>query len=459
MVAGILGVALAGASIFAAGTLELSPVTAAVPSAVITPTAADQARVCAGPLVQLAADGSSNASAFGAAELTVGSESDPIQTPLAAPNNTAGDAFGSPLVVSESTANDASIAPLLAAVQSQSAGLDDLQGFAASPCIEASAESWVVGGSTDVGRTSVLALTNPTRSDAIVDIAIFGETGAIDAPGSQGVIVKAGEQKLLSLAAFAPNLITPIVHITSRGGQVAAGIQHSVIRGLTPNGVEYVTPTAPAANEQTLAGLVIAPNAPAVSDEDYDDNSPVLRMMAPGTEAAQVNVTFTSEGGGAAPEPLAYQLEAGMATEISLRTLPAGSYTAHVSSDQPVVVGARTSIAVGESSDLAWFQSSTVLPDDVMIAVPAGDTPVLHVANPGTRALTVTLDASTGDSLTAEVPARSTVAVPVRGGVSYSTSGVEGAFAQLSIVTPTGMAAFAVQPANPSATPVTVYPR
>jgi hypothetical protein len=459
LIAGIVGVALAGASVFAIGTFDLPRVTAAVPSAVITPTAADQTRVCAGPLVQLAGDGSSNASSFGAAELTIGSQSEPTQTPLAAPNNVAGDAFGSPSVVSEPSAADATTAPLLAAAQSQSAGLEDLNGFAASPCTEASAESWLVGGSTDVGRTSVLALTNPTRADAIVDLEIFGEGGQVEAPGSQGVIVKAGEQKLLSLAAFAPNLLTPIVHVTSRGGQVAAVIQHSVIRGLTPNGVEYVAPTAPAANEQVLAGVVIAPNAPLFSDEDYDDNSPALRMIAPGAEAAQVSVTFTSESGGSSPEPLAYELAGGVATEISLQSLPAGNYTIAVSSDQPVVTGARTSIALGESSDLAWFQASTALPDSVMVAVPTGDSPVLHLANPGSRALTVELDASAGDSVTTKIPARSSVAVPVTGGVSYELSGAEGAYGQVSIVAASGISAFAVQPANPSATPVTVYPR
>ena len=459
LIAGIVGVAIAGASVFAIGSFDLPRVTAAVPSAVITPTAADQARVCTGPLVQLAGDGSSNASSFGAAELTVGSESEPTQTPLVAPNNLAGDAFGSPIVVSERSATDAATAPLLAAAQSQSAALGDLSGFAASACGEPSAESWLVGGSTDVGRTSVLALTNPTRSDAIVDIAIFGEGGAIDAPGSQGVIVKAGEQKLLSLAAFAPNLITPIVHITSRGGQVAAVVQHSVVRGLTPSGVEYVAPTAPAANEQVLAGIVIAPNPPVVSDEDYDDNSPALRMIAPGTETANVSVTFTSEQGGAAPEPLTFALEAGVASEISLLDLPTGSYTVEISSDQPVVAGARTSVAVAEFSDLAWFQASTALPDSVMVAVPAGDTPMLHLANPGSRALTVELEPSAGETVTAKIPAGSAVALPVTGGLSYQVSGADGAFGQLSIQTATGISAFAVQPANPSATPVTVYPR
>lgn len=459
LIAGILGVALAGVSVLAVGTLDLPRVTAAVPSAVITPTAADQSRVCAGPLLQLAGDGTSNAVAIGAAELTTGSQNEPTQTPLSAPNNHAGDAFGLPLVISENSEADAVTAPLLAAAQSQSAGVENLTGFAASACSEANAAAWLVGGSTDVGRTSVLSLTNPTRSDAIVDLSIWGEAGVVDAPGSQGIIVKAGEQKLLSLAALAPNLITPVVHVASRGGQVAAVLQHSVVRGLTPHGVDFVAPTAPPANEQILSGVVISSTSPLVSDEDYDDNSAALRLMAPGAETARVSVRFTSENGGASPEPLEYDLQAGVGTELSLRTLPAGSYTVEISSDQPVVAGARTSTVVGEASDFAWFQASTALPDTVMIAVPAGDSPVLHLANPETRALTVDLDALVGESITATVPAGSSVAVPVVAGQSYEVSGVEGAIGSLSITTATGISAFAVQPANPSATPVTVYPR
>lgn len=460
LIAGVVGVAIAGAAILAVGTLELPRVSAAVPSAVITPTAANQTRVCAGPLLQLAGDGTSSASSFGAAEFTVGSESgsEPTLTPIAAPNNFSGDAFGSPSVVSVPSATDADTAPLLAAAQSQSAALPDLSGFAAGTCSEASAESWLVGGSTDVGRTSVLALTNPTRSDAIVDLTIYGENGVVDAPGSQGVIVKGGEQKLLSLAAFAPNLISPIVHVESRGGQVAAVLQHSVVRGLTPNGVDYVAPTAPAANTQMLSGVVISATPPVVSDEDYDDNSPALRMIAPGTETASVTVNFTSDQGGSSPAPLEYDLESGVATEISLGSLPAGSYGVEIVSDQPVVVGARTAANVGEATDFAWFQASTALPDTAMIAVPAGDAPVLHVANPGTRELDIELASASGNT-SATVPAGSSVAIPVTGGTSYEVSGVKGAHAQLSIQTASGVSAFAVQPANPSATPVTVYPR
>lgn len=460
LIAGVIGVAIAGASIFAVGTLDLPRVSAAVPSAVITPTAANQARVCAGPLVQLAGDGTSSGSSFGAVELTVGADSDaePALTPIAAPDNLAGDAFGSPSVVSVPTATDADTAPLLAAAQSQSAALGDLSGYAAGTCSEASAESWLVGGSTDVGRTSVLALTNPTRADAIVDLTIYGENGVVDAPGSQGVIVKGGEQKLLSLAAFAPNLITPIVHVESRGGQVAAVIQHSVIRGLTPSGVDYVAPTSPAANTQMLSGVVISATPPVVSDEDYDDNSPAIRMIAPGTEIAAVTVNFTSEQDGSSPASLEYNLEPGVATEISLGSLAAGSYSVQIVSDQPVVAGARTSATVGETADFAWFQASTALPDTAMIAVPAGDSPVLHVTNPGTRDLDIELASSSGN-LTATVPGGSSVAIPVSGGASYEVTGVKGAHAQLSVQTATGFSAFAVQPANPSATPVTVYPR
>ncbi|WP_162924904.1 DUF5719 family protein [Mycetocola zhujimingii] len=460
VIAGVIGIAIAGVSVFAVGTLDVPRVTAAVPSAVITPTAADQARVCSGPLLQLAGDGSSSAASFGAAELTVGAESgsEPALMPIAAPGNVSGDAFGSPTVVSVPSGTGADTAPLLAAAQSQSAAFDELAGFAAGSCTEASAESWLVGGSTDVGRTSVIALTNPTRADAIVDLTIYGESGVVDAPGSQGVIVKGGEQKLLSLAAFAPNLITPIVHIESRGGQVAAAIQHSVIRGLTPSGVEYVAPTAPAATRQVLSGVVLPATPPLVSDEDYDDNSPAIRIMALGTEAARVSVTFTSEQGAPAPDPLEYDLEPGVATEVSLSGLAAGSYTIDIQASQPVVAGARTSIAVGESSDFAWFQASTALPDTVMIAVPAGDAPVLHLANPGADTLNVELRSASG-TLTATVPGASSAAIPVAPGTSYEVTGVDGAFAQLSIETATGFSAFAVQPANPSATPVTVYPR
>ncbi len=54
IVSGVVGLALAGAAIFAAGTVQLPDLGREAPRTSVTPEGASQLRACAGPLLQLA---------------------------------------------------------------------------------------------------------------------------------------------------------------------------------------------------------------------------------------------------------------------------------------------------------------------------------------------------------------------------------------------------------------------
>ena len=132
------------------------------------------------------------------------------------------------------------------AVLSYTAEDGDLQGSAAAACQQPGNDLWLVGANTALGRSAVLNLTNASSTPATVSLDLFGAEGQIQAPGSRGLLVAPGSTRSIVLAGLAPGQERLGVRVRSTGGPVAAVIQQSVLRGLTPGGVDFITPgTAP----------------------------------------------------------------------------------------------------------------------------------------------------------------------------------------------------------------------
>ena len=66
-----------------------------------------------------------------------------------------------------------------------------------------------------------------------------------------------GSHALIVLAGLAPGEAQLSVHVRSAGGPVAAAIQQSVLRGLTPGGVDFIAPGAAPAARQVMTGMDI----------------------------------------------------------------------------------------------------------------------------------------------------------------------------------------------------------
>lgn len=264
---------------------------------------------------------------------------------------------------------DSTAAPLMAGSQSQTVATETLRGFAAAACAEATSDAWLVGGSTDVGRTSLVLLSNPTTVLATVDLNVFGEAGPVDAPGSTGILVQPGEQRIVSLAGLAPNLKSPVVHVQSRGGQTTATLEQSSIRGIEPGGVELIAPTTTPALQHVIAGVrLLAPPAAEISGTDAGiaDGTPSVRVLVTGTEPATVQVGVTSTTDGAVGTSVEVELEPGIASEVPLPELTEGTFSVSVTADQPVVAAARTETVGAEGKDFAWFTASEPLNDDFL---------------------------------------------------------------------------------------------
>jgi hypothetical protein len=471
-VVGVVGIAVAAGTLGAANIVHWPTVVNGPLATVVSPQASEQRRVCPGPLLTLAEDSSqaSAATSVGPAAVIAGAKAsanaagwiEPGTTPLAAADNAHAAADGSPLLLAVPPNADSPTAPLVAGSQSQAAASETLGGFAAAACAEAVGEAWLVGGSTDLGHTSLVLLANPTTVVATVDLVVYGETGQVDAPGSTGILVQPGEQRIVSLAGLAPNLKSPVVHVRSTGGQVAASLEQSVVRGIQPGGVELLGASAAPSTNLAIAGVVVpTPADPSISidAEAFSEDTPTIRVLVPGDAPATVQVGVLSEDGLATGTSQQIQVQPHIATEVPLVGVGIGSFTVRLDSDQPLVAAARTSAVGLTAKDFAWFSASAPIDGPFVVAIAPGPGPVLHLFNPGATDATVTIASDGGAPADVTILAGQSSVVAVQPGTRYTVSGGSSLVASVSYSADGVLSSFPLSPPGPLATPITVYSR
>lgn len=465
VVAGTVGVGIAAVVIAAATLIPLPVISATPPSELVTPVATGQQLVCAGPVLRLgdeAGQDATTASAIGRAAVRYSSSAGTVST---APLSTVGseDQQSAPLVLSTPpNAADPSEQVLVAGAQSQTANADDFVGLAAASCTAVAGELWLAAGSTAVGRTTLITLSNPTEVPATVDLQIFGENGPVSAPGTSGIIIAPNAQRVLSLAGFVPGLQSPVVRVQSQGGQVAASVQQSVVRGLEPGGVDIAGAAGMPSLRSVIPGFTLVDIAgleSRMSELGYDDLRPVLRLFVPGDKSAVATVKIVPEDAASAGRSFTVNLDGGVVDDVTLGQLGDGNYTVVVESDVPAVASLRYSNAVtgtGIPSDFVWLAAAPVLSEEVLLTVPVLENPVLHLANPTTTDAEVTLTSQSGEGLTVTVPAGASALLPVKSNSTYDMAGFTTLHATVTSVGSGLAAGFAVQPRGQASTPILV---
>ncbi|CAD5993448.1 DUF5719 family protein [Agreia sp. COWG] len=457
----------AGAALVAGAVLVPLPShTVAVPAVTVSPTPLPQSLVCAGPLLQLANGANADAttvSGVGTPGRTSGVSKDGTaakieQVPLKAPDNTTSSGTVAPTVV---TAPEASAGVLLAAAQSVSVATEDIAGLAASSCGEATSDAWLVGGATTVGRTSFILLNNPTKVTANVDLTLYSEAGAIDAPGSKGITVPANSQRVFSLAGFAPKAEYPVVHVVSTGGYVAPSLQQNIIRGLEPGGVELVGPTLAPAQSVVIPGVRISGTsaiAERLSADGYADLQAALRVFVPGTSDATITVSVASESSGTADGSYTLNANAGVVSELPLKDLPDGTYSVTLSSTAPIVASARTSALAPGALDFSWNQAAAGLTSDVLVPVAPGPAPRIHLANSGSADAAVTLAPGSGPDVKVVVPAGGTKGLDAQPNTVYSVKTTAPVAISVGYSDTGKLSAYTIAVPSALAAPIVVYP-
>lgn len=467
VVTGAIGIGVAVVAIAASTLVPLPAVTAVAPSLLVTPVPTAQQLVCSGSVLRLADDsgqGATEASALGVPRLDAASSSGGVdRVSLERSDADSGGTSAAPVVVSTPpNPADPTERILLSGAQEQEVESGDFVGLVASACMAPSAESWLVGGATTVGRTTLLTLSNPTEVPATVDLELVGESGPIAAPGTRGIIVPPSGQRVLSLAGFAPEVASPVVRVTSTGGQVVAELQQSIVRGLVPGGVDIVGASVVPGTDLVIPGLVISGAADIETilgiGPGFEDLQTVLRVYVPGEAPAQATIRVIPEDGVGTGTSFAFEFDAGRTVDVPIPDLADGAYTVRVESDVPLVAAGRVSSAAGETTDFAWLAASPALSDVAPLTIADGPDPLLHLANPTETAVTVALDGVGTEDLQVTVEAGAAVSVPVAPGASYVMSGFERLHAAVSVGADGFIARYAVAPPGAGSSPVLVYP-
>lgn len=485
MVAGTVGVVAAVAIVAAVGLVPLPSKTIAAPVVVVTPEPSPQTRLCAGGILRLGDESGQNAgtpSAVGVPSVQSGAVGSAVRAqPLPTSDAGSGGAASAPTVL---TLPDRA-SPTLSGAQSQNAEAQDYTGFAAAACAEPSSSIWLVGGSTATGRTTLLTLGNASAVDATVALTILGPEGAINAPGMAGIVVKSGQQRVMSLAGFAPDLASPVVHVTARGGQITAYLQQSIVRGLDAGGVDIVSAGDDPATHVVIPGIRVRGAAGltgALALADWQDAVPAVRVAVPGTHTAKVQVSLVPQNSQLTGISFAMDVSAGQVSELPLDSgaaaesgtvsIPDGDYTVVLDSDRPIVGGVRvtTVSAAGAAangddsatgapaSDFGWYASAPTLTGDTAVSVAPGPSPELSATNPSAVAVTLVVRSPGASDVTLVVPAGGTATVAVTAGSSDLLVGARGLVVGISYAGDAQLAAYPVTSARPVSGPITVHP-
>lgn len=231
----------------------------------------------------------------------------------------------------------------------------DLRGLGAMSCGPAEVEQWLVGGSTVLGTSSRLVLQNPSRTPASVQIEVWGPTGRLELAGPSTFSVPAGGQTATLLEGLASEQRRLTIRVVSSGALVSSYLQVNELDGLRPKGIDFVAPSSAPAQRQVITGLTVQ------DSEIGDEAAASIRLLAPGTDAADVSVTILGERGRMLlPGTERVDLAPGAVTDLSLAGLPAGTYSAVIESDEPVVAGGRfarqATVAAGTEGEAAGAQ-------------------------------------------------------------------------------------------------------
>lgn len=275
-----------------------------------------------------------------------------------------------------------------AAVQVYSANDGDLRGLAAASCQSPSNELWLLGASTEVGRTAVLTLTNSSATAATVNLDLYGDGGPIQSAGARGLLLPPGTDRSVVLAGLAPGQKNLALRARSNGGAISAVVQQSVLRGLTPGGVEFLTPVAAPDQAQVITGVQTV--EPALAGEisgqgGYSDAQTALQVAVPGASEAIVQVQVFGQGGPASlPNGGVFTAKAGSVTELPLSGLPAGNYTVQISAPTAVTAAVRSirGSKAGDPVDLAVAGAAPKISDNQLLVLPAGASSRLSFSAP-----------------------------------------------------------------------------
>jgi hypothetical protein len=322
------------------------------------------------------------------------------------------------------TAGEAQFADAPVATQMERIGDGDIEGWSALTCGRPTFDQWLVGGSTSLGSSARLVLSNPSGAPTEATVTVFGPLGEIRDQLTIPVAPGATVDRLLE--AVATELPAMVLRVEATGPGVVAALQDSRLEGFQPAGTEWV------AHSDLADELVI----PAVGAAEPNATM-TLRLMSP--EGASVSLSLVSEQG---IEPWsvgrAFELEPGVVTDIDLPEGLAGAI--EVRADGSVLAAARTVVPrepreamTGDVSyDHMWVGGQAIEEGTLTAALPSTDARIALYSPTNTNVVITDADGDTVARATLRARTVQWIDVEAPEGTVLST---QGAFAWAFVMT------------------------
>lgn len=206
----------------------------------------------------------------------------------------------------------------------------DMRGLAGAACMGGHIDSYLVGSEISVGTSNELVFVNLSFAPATVTLKALGSAGLLEASSIENIVVDAQSVKRVSLDGAIDGDNRLALHISSSGGAVAAFVQETVLEGAKPAGVTWISPSPAAAH------LVI----PAVSIPLDSVDFPRVRVANFENRPATISLVLRSKDGALQREDLSnIEVAAHSVLDIPLDGIDGGTYSAVITSDNPVSAG------------------------------------------------------------------------------------------------------------------------
>jgi len=337
-----------------------------------------------------------------------------------------GAVLESPVTVPQSVLVTGSAALAAGAVATQrtlaTRGAD--RGLTTATCGPATAEAWLVGGGAEPGRRKRVVLTNPGPNPVTVDLDVLGAGGPVGSANGHGVVVAPYARTAVLLDAVSGTEASPVVHVTTHGGDVQAVLNDSWLDGVVPRGGDDAVASAPPAPEQVVPGVGV-------------DGPARLRVAVPGDVEGIVQTrVLTATGPRPVPADAVVRVAGHSTRDIDLGALPPDAYAVQVRADVPVVAGAvveRRGKGNGPS-DLAWTTATTPVDGLAGMALaspsstlPGAELQLVSAGHPSTVTVTTVSPAGAVTSQTVDVPADALTRTALTGAASVWVAATKGA--------------------------------
>lgn len=267
---------------------------------------------------------------------------------------------------------------LVAAAQSQYVDTEELAGFAATGCSIPLSEQWFVGGDTMIGDTASLTLSNPGEKPATVTVTVYSEKGQQENGGVRGVLVPAGQSRLLSINGLAPTQQALAVRVVSTGSAVSAAMSFSENEGIHPLGIDITSPQQ--APESTLVFVGAHRFEGEIITDGNAKNEIEYQIMNTSDRVAEVSfVGFLPDGrtvslgeGKFEPQRVTQGALTGWTDEIE---------TVQAVSSEPLVGSVKGRSSSGGKTDFGWIAPASVIEASHQVPVALVDGAKIVLAN------------------------------------------------------------------------------